>query len=181
MRPGVSAASPSSCEAGGHGGVGLRRVVAEVSERRESFGKRQARWRNIRRRGRRTGRWNIVPAERKPSRLVPSVPRLMRIASFLPTPGASSTAAQFPNATGVREILRRQHAEDTQRHLGADTLDRLQRPEPAPLELALKTEQPDRVLAHMRVDRQRYVVARLQVAQRPLSRPAPRSRHRSRR
>ena len=54
-----------------------------------------------------------------------------------------------------REFLRRHDAEDAQRDLRADALDRLQRAEPAPLEFALKSEKPDRVLAHVRIDGQR--------------------------
>ena len=84
----------------------------------------------------------------------------MRSATFGPTPGARLIVALSPQRDGGGEIAgleRRQHRE---RDLGADALHGLQQPEPFALDVAEKAEQPDLVLAHMGLDRERRRLAR---------------------
>ena len=57
-------------------------------------------------------------------------------------------------------------SENAESDLGTDALDGLQRSKPTALEFALKSEQPDCVFAHVRIDSQRDLIAGLQVAQR---------------
>ncbi len=84
----------------------------------------------------------------------------MRSATFGPTPGVRATARLVAHGDGGGEIGGLERAEHGQRHLGADALHGLQQPEPFALDVGEKAEQPDLVLAHMRLDRQRDRLAR---------------------
>src|SRR4029078_12887893 len=57
---------------------------------------------------------------------------------------------------GIGEVGGIERAKHRERHVGADALHRLQRPEPGALMLGGKAIQPDRILAHMRVDGERH-------------------------
>src|SRR4029077_6845271 len=57
------------------------------------------------------------------------------------------------------EVAGIERAEYGERHLGADALHRLQRPEPGALVVCGKTVQPDRIFAQMGVDGERHDLA----------------------
>ena len=94
----------------------------------------------------------------------------MRSATFGPTPGARATIALSRIAIAVASSAGLQRREHRERDLGADALHGLQQAEPLALEVADEAEQPDLVLAHMRLDRERHRLAlrrqRLQRARR---------------
>src|SRR3977135_894401 len=92
----------------------------------------------------------------------------MRSATLGPTPGARViialsriAIAAAPNSplVGDRnrggEFVVLEGAEHRERHLGADALHGLQQAEPFALDVGDEAEQPDLILAHMRLDRQR--------------------------
>ncbi|OIQ70101.1 hypothetical protein GALL_482930 [mine drainage metagenome] len=60
----------------------------------------------------------------------------------------------------IRKVGRRQGAEHSERHLGADALHRLQEPKPFAFDIAAKAEQLDLVLAHVSLDREHRGLAR---------------------
>ncbi len=131
--------------------VGLGAAIAEIDQRRDRVAPP----------GRRTraavtataGATAPAPSAMSPALSFSSV--TMRCASFGPTPGARVSDRLVLRRDRLRQLVRRQHAEDRQRHPRADALHGRQQAEPVALGRVGEAVEVDRVLAHMRLDQQR--------------------------
>ena len=83
----------------------------------------------------------------------------MRSATFGSDAGRARHHGLVAQRNGGGEIGGLERAEHGQRDLGADALHGLQQAEPFALDVGQEAEQPDLVLAHMGLDRQRRALA----------------------
>ena len=153
---------------GRNGGGGLRMAIAEIDQRRDSVGHRARRALLVERAGEMHDRRVDI---RKGRRLVLQFGD-DPLGDLLPDARSARDHRLVAHRDRRRELGCLQRAEHGHGDLGADALHGLQQAEPFALDVARKSEQPDLVLAHMRLDRQRGGLAgrrqRLQRARRAM-------------
>src|SRR6516164_3643021 len=144
-------ALPRTARRGGHGRRGLRLAVAELDQRGDCVHDRLRRAPVLDRAGEPDHRW-IEIGERR--RLVLQF-RHDALGHLRTDAGRARDHGPVAHGDGGREIGGLERAEHGERNLGTDALHGLQQTEPLALDVGAKPKQPDLILTHIRLDRER--------------------------